>query len=128
MNSITELLDLKDADIFISNTSISGTQKILAIETHPETHFCPICGFKMHSRGLKTRTINYPVLLDTYELVPKLKQRRWRRTNPQCSYTTHETFNFVNKRRQNANATDMLIINTVHHMPLNTILHIDFFL
>ena len=27
MNSITELLDLEDADIFISNISISGTQK-----------------------------------------------------------------------------------------------------
>ena len=53
MNSITELLDLEDADIFISDISISGTQKILTIETRPETHFCPICGFKMHSRGLK---------------------------------------------------------------------------
>ena len=29
MNSITELLDLEDADIFISDISISGTQKIL---------------------------------------------------------------------------------------------------
>ena len=53
MNSITELLDLEDADIFISDISISGTQKILTLETRPETHFCPICGFKMHSRGLK---------------------------------------------------------------------------
>ena len=109
MKSITELLDLEDADIFISDISISGTQKILTIETRPETHFCPICGFKMHSRGLKTRTINHPVLQDTYELVLKLKQRRWRCTNPQCSYTTNETFNLVNKRRRNTNATDMLI-------------------
>ena len=37
MNSITELLDLEDADIFISDISISGTQKILTIETRPET-------------------------------------------------------------------------------------------
>ncbi len=110
MNSITELLDLEDADIFISDISISGTQKILTIETKPETHFCPICGFKMHSRGLKTRTINHPVLQDTYQLILKLKQRRWRCTNPQCSYTTNETFNFVDKRRRNTNATDMLII------------------
>lgn len=68
MNSITDLLDLEDADIFISDISISGTQKILTLETRPETHFCPICGFKMHSRGLKTRTINHPVLQDTYVL------------------------------------------------------------
>lgn len=119
MNSITELLDLEDADIFISDISISGTQKILTIETRPETHFCPICGFKMHSRGLKTRTINHPVLQDTYELVLKLKQRRWRCTNPQCSYTTNETFNFVNKRRRNTNATDMLIIKAFRDLSIS---------
>ena len=39
MNSITELLDLEDADIFISDISISGTQKILTIETHQSTVF-----------------------------------------------------------------------------------------
>ena len=119
MNSITELLDLEDADIFISDISISGTQKIMTIETRPETHFCPICGFKMHSRGLKTRTINHPVLQDTYELVLKLKQRRWRCTNPQCSYTTNETFNFVNKRRRNTNATDMLIIKAFRDLSIS---------
>ena len=119
MNSITELLDLEDSDIFISDISISGTQKILTIETRPETHFCPICGFKMHSRGLKTRTINHPVLQDTYELILKLKQRRWRCTNPQCSYTTNETFNFVNKRRRNTNATDMLIIKAFRDLSVS---------
>lgn len=111
MNSITNLLNLEDADIFISDISISGTKKILTLETHPITHFCPICGFKMYSRGIKTRTINHPMLQDTYELVLKLRQRRWRCTNPQCRYTANETFNFVNKRRRNTNATDMLIIN-----------------
>ena len=119
MNSITELLDLEDADIFISDISILGTQKILTLETRPETHFCPICGFKMHSRGLKTRTINHPVLQDTYELVLKLKQRRWRCTNPQCAYTTNETFNFVNKRRRNTNATDMLIIQSFRDLSVS---------
>ena len=119
MNSITELLDLEDADIFISDISISGTQKILTLETRPETHFCPICGFKMHSRGLKTRTINHPVLQDTYELVLKLKQRRWRCTNLQCAYTTNETFNFVNKRRRNTNATDMLIIQSFRDLSVS---------
>lgn len=59
MNSITELLDLEDADIFISDISISGTQKFLTIETRPETHFCPICGFKMHSRGLFIYTTSF---------------------------------------------------------------------
>ena len=71
----------------------------------------PICGFRMHSRGIKTRTINHPVLQDSYKLVLKLKQRRWRCTNPHCLYTTNESFNFVDKRKRNTNAADMLIIN-----------------
>ena len=33
MNSITELLDLEDSDIRISDISINGTQKILTLET-----------------------------------------------------------------------------------------------
>ena len=71
MNSITELLNLEDADIFISNISINGTKKILTLETKPIRHFCPVCGFKMYSRGIKVRTINHPVLQDGYELVLK---------------------------------------------------------
>ena len=119
MNSITELLNLEDADVFISDITISGTKKILTLETHPIIHFCPICGFKMHSRGIKTRTINHPILQDTYELILKLKQRRWRCTNQQCSYTTNETFNFVNKRRRVTNATDMLIINAFRDLAVS---------
>lgn len=111
MNSITELLDLEDAGITITDISINGTRKILTLETVPTIHFCPVCDFRMHSRGLKTRTINHPVLQDGYELTLKLKQRRWRCSNPQCRYTVNESFNFVNKRRRNTNATDMLIIN-----------------
>ena len=42
MNSITELLNLEDADIFISNISINGTKKILTLETKPIRHFCPV--------------------------------------------------------------------------------------
>ena len=119
MNSITELLNLEDADIFVSDITITGTKKILTLETHPIIHFCPICGFKMHSRGIKTRTINHPILQDTYELILKLKQRRWRCTNQQCSYTTNETFNFVNKRRRVTNATDMLIINAFRDLSIS---------
>lgn len=111
MNRITELLDLEDSDIFISDISISGTTKTLTIETHPIPHYCPTCGFRMHSRGIKTRTINHPVLQDGYEVILKLKQRRWRCTNPQCAYEANESFRFVNKQRRNTNATDMLIVN-----------------
>lgn len=116
MDDIIKLLDLEDSNIFISNTQIIDRCKILTLETYPEVHFCPICGFRMHSHGTRTRTINHPILQDGYALKLKLKQRRWRCTNPQCRYMTNEAFNFVNKRKRNTNATDMLIINELRNL------------
>lgn len=110
MNRITELLDLEDSDIFISDISIQGTTKFLTLETKLYAHHCPSCGFKMHSRGIKKRIVKHPILQDNYELVLILKQRRWRCTNPKCRYDISDTFKFVNKRRRTTNATDMLIV------------------
>ena len=110
MNSITELLDLEDTDIIVSDIQIQGQTKTLVLETPPVEHFCPLCGYRMHSRGLKTRTINHPILQDNFSLILKLKQRRWRCTNPLCLYETNESFRFVNKQRRTTNATDMMIV------------------
>lgn len=116
MNSITDLLDLEDSDIIISDISIQGTSKTLTLETRPVPHFCPSCGFKMYSRGIKQRTINHPILQDNYSLTLILKQRRWRCTNPQCRYDMSEAFKFVNKQRRTTNATDMLIVSAYRNL------------
>ena len=110
MNSITELLNLEDSDIFISDISIQGTTKTLTLETTPYAHYCPSCGFRMHSKGVKNRKVKHPILQDNYELILILKQRRWKCTNPECNYDISDTFKFVNKRRRTTNATDMLIV------------------
>ena len=112
MHDIIDLLDLEDSSLNITDVTISGNKKIVTLETVPTVHHCPICSFRMHSRGIKTRTINHPILQDTYQLVIKLKQRRWRCTNPICQYETNETFSFVHKYRRNSNATDLLIVNS----------------
>lgn len=93
MNRITELLDLEDSDVFISDVSIQGTTKFLTLETKLCAHHCPSCGFKMHSRGIKKRIIKHPILQDNYELILILKQRRWKCTNPECRYDISDTFN-----------------------------------
>jgi len=64
----------------------------------------------MHSRGIKQRKINHPVMQDNYRLQLLLKQRRWRCTNPECQYEMNEGFRFVGKHRRNTNATDLLIV------------------
>ena len=70
MNSITDLLDLEDSDINISDIIVEGQTKTLIIETPPVAHYCPTCGYRMHSRGVKKRTINHPILQDGYSLIP----------------------------------------------------------
>lgn len=110
MNRITELLDLEDSDIIVSDIQVKGTLKTLTLETSPSIHFCPQCGFRMHSRGIKKRSVSHPILQDGYELILLLKQRRWRCTNPDCSYETNEEFHFVSKNRRITNAADILIV------------------
>lgn len=110
MNSITELLNLEDSDIIISDTCIQGTTKTLTLETKLYAHYCPSCGYRMYSRGVKKRTIKHPIPQDNYELILILKQRRWMCTNPECKYNISDSFKFVNKGRRTTNATDMLIV------------------
>lgn len=67
MNNITELLDLEDSDITISDIIVEG-HKNYFLETPPSTRYCPTCSFHMHSRGIKNRTTNHPILQDGYSL------------------------------------------------------------
>ena len=116
MNSITELLDLEDGELIIADTQIQGQIKTITLETPVIAHYCPNCGYRMYSRGVKKRKIKHPILQDNYSLVLVLKQRRWRCTNPECLYDISESFKFVNKRRRTSNATDMLIVSAYKNL------------
>lgn len=115
MNNIDSLA-LGDSDIFISNIIAKGHPKTLIIETPPITHYCPTCGYRMHSRGVKKRTISHPILQDGYSLILLLKQRHWRCSNPDRLYEVIELFHFVNKGRRTINATNMLIVETYRNL------------
>lgn len=110
MNSIIDLLDLEDSDINVMDIKIEGQVKTLTLSTPLTAHFCPVCGYRMHSRGVKERTIKHPILQDGYSLTLLLKQRRWRCTNPDCKYDISDSFRFVNKQKRTTNATDMMIV------------------
>ena len=116
MNIITSLLDIEDNDLELLSCEVQGLKKIVTLESAPTPHFCPKCSYKMHSRGIKTRTINHPVLQDGYQLVIKLKQRRWRCTNSDCLYESNEHFKLVNRYRRNTNASDLLILNKFRNL------------
>lgn len=110
MNSITELLNIEDNNLRVTNISIEGSQKTITLETLPSAHYCPACGFRMYSKGIKVRKIRHPILQDGYKLIIALKQRRWLCTNKNCRYNIGESFKFANKHRRTTNATDLLIV------------------
>ena len=110
MNSIIDLLDLEDPNVSVTEVITEGNVKTVVLESRPVHHYCPECGFRMHSKGIHKRIINHPLLQDVYSLKILLKQRRWKCTNPSCGYAINESFPFVSKYRRNTNATDMLIV------------------
>ena len=116
MHDIISLLNLEDSNVEIESIQNEGVTKIVTLFTHPQTRFCPKCGHLMHSRGIKVRTINHPILQDTFHLKILLKQRRWRCTNIDCRYDEAEQFNFVDKNCRNTRATDLLIVNEFRNL------------
>lgn len=117
---ILSLLNLEDEDICITDISVSDHHKYITIETKPEAHFCPLCNYRMYSKGLRRRTINHPILQDTYPLSLVLKQRRWKCSNPNCGYDVAEAFRFVGKNRRTTNAADMLIVLEYRNLSATT--------
>ena len=109
-DNITKLLNLEDSNLIIDGPTISKGKKILSIAKKLEPTFCPICGGRMHSKGIYTRTVNHPMLQDGTQLVLKLKQRRWKCLNPVCNHTCNDSFSFVDSRRRNTNLTDISIV------------------
>ena len=110
-NNIIEFLDLEDPDIIVTDITTTDMQKVITIESVPSKHFCPVCRSRMYSRGIKTRTVHHPILQDGFDVILKVRQRRWRCINSICEYETNESFRFVNKGRRYTNASDMLIVN-----------------
>ena len=113
MNDIIFLLGIEDDNINIIDfhKDEDSFTKTITIEKKPYDHFCPKCGSKMYSRGIKERIVRHPILQDGYRLIIHIMQRRWRCNNQNCKYDSSDTFKFVNKCKQTTNALDLLVVN-----------------
>lgn len=85
-------------------------QRIVTLEKTRKIHFCDACGCRMYSKGVYVRTLNHPIMQDGLQLVLKVRQRRWRCTNPECGSTENDEFSFVDPYRRNTNLSDILIV------------------
>lgn len=119
IQDMLSLLDLEDEKAVCTDTFIENGCKYVTVETPPTTHYCPLCSYRMYSKGVKSRKINHPILQDTYSLTLILKQRRWK--CQKCGYDTAEAFHFVDKNRRTTNATDMLIVLAYRNLNMTSI-------
>lgn len=110
INDIIELLDIKDENIIVKDYVVKGATKEIVLERKMTLHFCPLCGFRMYSKGIYTRRVNHPILQDTTHLILVIRQRRWQCTNPSCKNIETDEFSLVDPRKRNTNVTDLLIV------------------
>ena len=109
-NDIIKLLNLED-DCVITSINISDRQtKVVSLAKKPAEKYCPLCNYRMHSKGVRTRNVKHQMLLDGYRLELELHSRRYQCINPNCHHMESDVFNFVDKYRRVTNATDFLII------------------
>lgn len=119
MNHITELLDIKDTDIKVLSVKETTSTRTVTLEKQLSLHYCPVCGCRMHSKGIYTRHVNHPIMQDGLRLILEIKQRRWKCTSPTCDCVETDEFSFVDKRRRNTNLSDILIVEAFRK-PENT--------
>ena len=115
MDNIIEFLNFEDSDLEMLDQKVEDGKRILTLQKRPVPHFCPVCSYRMHSKGITPRTINHPVMQDGLQLVLIVRQRRWQCTNPVCRNIITDEFSFVEKYKRNTKLADILIVNEFRH-------------
>ena len=111
MDNIIEFLNLEDSDVELVSQRIENKQRIITIQKILYPHFCPICSYRMHSKGIYPRTINHPIMQDNLQLVLIVNQRRWQCTNPVCRNIITDEFLLFEKYKHNSRLTDLMILD-----------------
>lgn len=111
MDNIIEFLNFEDEGLEVLDQKVENGRRILNLQKKPGAHFCPVCSYRMHSKGITPRTINHPVMQDGLQLVLIVRQRRWQCTNPACRHIVTDEFSFVEKYKRNTKLADILIVN-----------------
>lgn len=111
MDNIIKFLNFEDSDLEMLDHRIEKGHRIVTLQKKPTPHFCPVCSYRMHSKGIYPRTINHPVMQDGLQLVLIVNQRRWQCTNPACREIITDEFSFVEKRKRNSKLSTILIVD-----------------
>ena len=111
MDNIIKFLNFEDEGLEEVSQTVKDGRRILTIQKKPTPHFCPVCSYRMHSKGISKRTINHPVMQDGLQLILKVNQRRWQCTNPVCKNIITDEFSFVERYKRNTKLSTILIVD-----------------
>lgn len=107
--SITRILRLGDDSADVTDVQISSDTIEVTLQKKDQVMFCPECGCRMESKGIRVRKVNHPVMQDGYKLILHVKERKWNCRN--CNFYTHDRFNFLEDYKQNTSLVPIMIVN-----------------
>lgn len=119
-NTIAQLFDIVDGDSTVTNVLVEGNTKYITItKNEPRDKLCPLCGSRLHSKGQFKRHPNDQILQDGYNVDLTVIGRRWKCSNPECSYSRTDQFDFIEKRKRNTNIIIFQILNAFKDINLS---------
>lgn len=111
MDNIIKFLNFEDGDLEEVDQYVKDGKRYLTIQKRIVPHFCPVCSYRMHSKGITKRTVNHPVMQDGLQLILIVHQRRWQCTNPACRNIVTDEFSFVERYKRNTKLSTILIVD-----------------
>lgn len=118
MNNIIDFLCFADSDIELLSDdvdTVNGIRELHVIKKLSPV-FCPICSYRMHSKGIRIRKVRHPIFQDGYKLIINVHERRWSCANENCNGYYVDEFTFIEKGKQISNITPLLILENLREL------------
>ena len=86
--NISQFFDIVDENSTVTDIRTEGNRKLITITKSLNNNLtCPLCGAKLHSKCKFSRHPNSQILQDGYIVELTVEGRRWKCSNPSCTYT-----------------------------------------
>ena len=119
-NDLFILLNIPaDDSIDIDDVHEDNGLKHARISRKVTIQFCPDCHARLHSKGLKHRTVKHPIYQDGTFLILHVEQRRW--TCPCCRESFNEEYPFLDRYAHSSKLTALMVLNALKDLNRSTV-------
>ena len=108
-DNVNELIELGDPTAKVTEVITDDNTKYVFIEKKEPGMYCPCCGKRMLSKGIRTKEVNHPVLQSGFNLILVLKVRKWHCRD--CDIYDHDHYTFVQDGKRNSSLVPLMILN-----------------